>query len=139
MAGKLTCCSADHSQHSQAPPFMENWLPDGMRSSFNHLMQFMFPNSVCIVLEINCHAVYVCEVIYYFYCLYLISSWDQTGNLYLKWISMFMISAMVSSVPNQEKFYRHCSSTALECAIRWVEAKYEGLKLNGTQSALHLC
>jgi len=38
----------------------------------------------------------------------------------------------VSSAPNQEKFYRHCSSPALECAIRWTEANHEGLKLNGT-------
>ena len=40
--------------------------------------------------------------------------------------------ATVSSVPNQEKFYRHCSSSALKCAIKWVQANHEGLILNGT-------
>jgi hypothetical protein len=40
--------------------------------------------------------------------------------------------ATVSSVPNQQKFYRHCSSSAIECAIMWVQANNEDLKSNGT-------
>jgi hypothetical protein len=64
----ISCYRADHSQLSQAQVTLTALNLYKTTLSFNNLMYFMLPNSVCILLKINVHAFYVlCG-----YCVFLL-------------------------------------------------------------------
>jgi hypothetical protein len=86
---------AYHSQLSQSLPCIVNY---GTRPSVNHLMYFMLPKSVAVLLKINFQAIYAVWGFFYSYYWYCLSYWKQIGFLHWKWTVVFVAVLSVTVI-----------------------------------------
>jgi hypothetical protein len=126
----LLCRSLSAQSSSTFQGKLVAWWNEALLQSF-HVVYVSKQCVYCIGNKLSCC---LCLGAYLLYLLVVFHKLlEPNRNFVLKMdFDVHDLFATVSSVPNQEKFYRHYSSTALECAIRWVQANHEGLKLNGT-------
>jgi len=65
-----------------------------MKLTFNHIMYFMLPKNVCVILKIFTLFVLFEAILCYCYW-YFISLWNQMSILHSNWLLMFMIVLLV--------------------------------------------